>query len=90
LRGRTGTEGKYTYLRGNDEDFSSYIVLEFTRSSTKKSYLIGAVFDYYCDSGEEEHVFFKIEECRLEDNLFLQDGYPQQGAVYPLYQGQGP
>ncbi|SFR00564.1 Uncharacterized protein YPO0396 [Desulfoscipio geothermicus DSM 3669] len=77
LRGRTGTEGKYTYLRGNEEDFSSYIVLEMTHSTTNESCLIGVVFDYYCDSGEEEHVFFIIDACSLEDDLFLQDGYPR-------------
>ncbi|SFG14894.1 Uncharacterized protein YPO0396 [Desulfotomaculum arcticum] len=85
LRGRTGTEGKYTYLRGNDEDFSSYIVLEFTRSSSNESCLIGAVFDYYCDTGEEDHVFFKIENCRLREHLFLQDGYPRNREQFVHY-----
>jgi PHD/YefM family antitoxin component YafN of YafNO toxin-antitoxin module len=77
LRGRTGTEGKYTYLRGNEEDFSSYIVLEITHTATNKPSLIGVVFDYYCESGEEEHVFFIIDGCPLNDDLFLQDGYPR-------------
>lgn len=85
LRGRTGTEGRYTYLRGNDEDFSSYIVLEFTRSSSNEACLIGAVFDYYCDTGEEDHVFFKIENCRLREHLFLQDGYPRNREQFVRY-----
>jgi uncharacterized protein YPO0396 len=77
LRGRTGTEGKYTYLRGNEEDFSSYIVLEITHTITSKTSLIGVVFDYYCESGEEEHIFFIIDGCPLNDDLFLQDGCPR-------------
>ena len=77
LRGRTGTEGKMNYQRGEDADFSSYIVLEITRTSTAKPYLIGVVFDYRSDAGEEDHVFFKIDEHPLEDDLFLDHTYPR-------------
>lgn len=77
LRGRTGTEGKYTYLRGNEEDFTSYIVLEITHTATGGTSLAGVVFDYYCESGEEEHTFFILDGCRLDDGLFLQDGCPR-------------
>ena len=46
----------------------------------KKKYLIGAVFDYYCDSGEEEHIFFKIEDPKItfEDfscTIFLDEDF---------------
>ncbi|MDW7730111.1 MAG: SbcC/MukB-like Walker B domain-containing protein [Bacillota bacterium] len=69
LRGKTGVEGKANYLR--NEDFTSYIVLEITRTTTNKPYLIGVVFDYFHTSGEEEHVFFRIDEEPLQDELFF-------------------
>ena len=39
LRGKTGTEGRTTFLRNHD--FSSYIVLEITHTLSGKPYLIG-------------------------------------------------
>jgi len=84
LRGKTGTEGRYTYLRG-DRDFSSYVVLEITHVPTKKPYLIGVVFDYYSGSGEEDHIFFKIDEHPLEDGLFFQDNVPRNRQQFFHY-----
>ena len=69
LRGKTGTEGRTTFLR--NDDFSSYIVLEITHTLSGKTYLIGVVFDYYHVTGEEEHIFFKIDEEPLHDDLFF-------------------
>ncbi len=69
LRGKTGTEGKTGFLR--NEDFSSYIVLEITHTTANKPYLIGVVFDYYHTTGEEEHVFFRLDEESLHDDLFF-------------------
>jgi energy-coupling factor transporter ATP-binding protein EcfA2 len=69
LRGKTGVEGKANYLR--NEDFTSYIVLEITQTTTNKPYLIGVVFDYFHTTGEEEHVFFRIDEEPLQDELFF-------------------
>ncbi len=69
LRGKTGIEGKANYQR--NEDFSSYIVLEITRTKTNLPYLIGVVFDYFHTTGEEEHVFFRIDEEPLKDSLFF-------------------
>ena len=69
LRGKTGAEGKSGFLR--DYDFSSYIVLEITHTTSNKPYLIGVVFDYYHATGEEEHVFFRLDEEYLQDDLFF-------------------
>ncbi len=69
LRGKTGAEGKSGYLR--NEDFSSYIVLEITRTTNNQPYLIGVVFDYFQATGEEEHVFFRIDEEPVTDDLFF-------------------
>ncbi len=69
LRGKTGTEGKSDYLR--NDDFSSYIVLEITNTTVNKPYLIGVVFDYFHATGEEDHVFFRIDEEPLHDELFF-------------------
>ncbi len=71
LRGKTGAEGEAAFLRS--ENFSSYIVLEITRTTSNKSYLIGVVCDYYQATGEEEHVFFKIDEEPLRDELFFKE-----------------
>ena len=69
LRGKTGTEGRTTFLRNHD--FSSYIVLEITHTLSGKPYLIGVVFDYYHVTREEGHIFFKIDEEPLHDDLFF-------------------
>ena len=71
LRGKTGTEGRTTFLR--NDDFSSYIALEITHTGSRKPYLIGVVFDYYHVTGEEEHVFFKVDEEPLHDDLFFHE-----------------
>jgi energy-coupling factor transporter ATP-binding protein EcfA2 len=71
LRGKTGAEGEAAFLRS--ENFSSYIVLEITRTTSSKPYLIGVVCDYYQATGEEEHVFFKIDEEPLRDELFFKE-----------------
>ncbi|NMD43552.1 MAG: AAA family ATPase [Firmicutes bacterium] len=71
LRGKTGAEGEAAFLR--NENFSSYIVLEITRSTTNKPYLIGVVCDYYHATGEVEHLFFRIDEEPLRDELFFKE-----------------
>ncbi len=71
MRGKTGAEGEAAFLRS--ENFSSYIVLEITRSASSKPYLIGVVCDYYHATGEEEHVFFRIDEELLRDELFFKE-----------------
>ncbi|NLA47155.1 MAG: AAA family ATPase, partial [Firmicutes bacterium] len=71
LRGKTGAEGEAAYLR--NENFTSYLALEITRTTTGKPYLIGVVCDYYHATGEEEHVFFKIDEEPLRDELFFNE-----------------
>ena len=71
LRGKTGAEGEAAFLRS--ENFSSYIVLEITRTTSDKPYLIGVVCDYYHATGEEDHVFFRIDEEELRDELFFKE-----------------
>lgn len=71
LRGKTGAEGEAGYLRSGN--FSSYVVLEITRTTSNKPYLIGVVCDYYHATGEVEHVFFKIDEEPLRDELFFKE-----------------
>ena len=71
LRGKTGAEGEAAFLRS--ENFSSYIVLEITRTTSGKPYLIGVVCDYYHATSEEEHVFFRIDEEELRDELFFKE-----------------
>ncbi len=71
LRGKTGAEGEAAFLRS--ENFSSYIVLEITRTTSGKTYLIGVVCDYYHATGEEDHVFFRVDEEPLRDELFFKE-----------------
>ncbi len=71
LRGKTGAEGEAAYLR--NDNFSSYVVLEITRTTSNKPYLIGVVCDYYHATGETEHVFFMIDEEPLRDELFFKE-----------------
>ena len=62
LRGEVAEdqETNTVYLR-NDQDFSSYIVLEFTDTVTTKRFCLGAVFDSYRD-GEAKYRFFYLKD----------------------------
>lgn len=62
------------YLRG-EEDFSSYIVLEFKDMIDATSFCLGAVFDSYRD-GDIKHQFFYLKEA-LPSHNFFQDGVPR-------------
>jgi len=61
------------YLRG-DDDFSSYIVLEFKDTVELTSFSLGVVFDSYRD-GDFKHRFFYLKEA-IPCHNFYQDGVP--------------
>lgn len=94
VRCKTGEEreGGQPYLRPGD--VTAYVVLEFKDTRTGSYFLLGAVIDAYGE-GSWESKFFKLENCRLDDALFLEGRRPKnirefkaglkglQGEVYP-------
>lgn len=73
IRGKTGIEGK-EYLRNGD--VVSYIVLEYFDETSKRSQLIGVVFDL-SKSNIKKETFFNIMDCQISDELF-----GHQGRIY--------
>ncbi|MBT9173056.1 MAG: Chromosome partition protein Smc [Syntrophomonadaceae bacterium] len=74
LRGEVAEdeEARTIYLREND--FTSYIVLEFNDTAEKRSFCLGVVFDSYRD-GNHRHQFFYLKS-GLPENCFYLDGVP--------------
>jgi uncharacterized protein YPO0396 len=74
LRGEVAEdeEARTVYLREND--FTSYIVLEFNDTVEKRRFCLGVVFDSYRD-GDHKHQFFYLKS-GLPENRFHLDGVP--------------
>lgn len=70
LRCKTGvdTEDGKKYLRRGD--ITTYAVLEFYDTLKKKHFLLGVIADSYRDEISYESRFFKIEDCRINNELF--------------------
>lgn len=79
LRGEVAEdeEARTVYLREND--FTSYIVLEFNDTVEKRSFCLGVVFDSYRD-GDHKHQFFYLK-ARLPENRFYLDGKPMNNRA---------
>lgn len=71
IRGKLGREGK-EYLRNGD--VVSYIVLEYFDETSKRSQLIGVVFEL-SSSNIKKELFFQIIDQKIEDRLFLQGNH---------------
>lgn len=71
LRGEVSEDEdrKTVYLREND--FTSYIVLEFTDTVERKNFCLGAVFDSYRD-GDHKHQFFYLKDDLPPDHFYLE------------------
>lgn len=85
LRCKTGHEGSGAegYLRHGD--FTSYIVLEFYDTRKKQPFLLGTVIDSYASGEHDPPRFFKIEDCPLEDHLFLDGNRPRNFRELKAY-----
>ncbi|OAT82347.1 ATP-binding protein [Desulfotomaculum copahuensis] len=71
VRCKTGRDSENGRKYEQLGDITSYVVLEFYDDIKRKHFLLGAVIDSYADDATYESRFFKIEDCRLEDDLFL-------------------
>lgn len=97
LRGKIGAEER-EFKRGN-KDFTSYITMEIYLDQSKKSIIVGAVFDFNAASKRENHSFFKIEDCSIQNDLFYKEKnmpftqeefynhLKQSGYKYKAYKG---
>jgi len=71
LRCKTGSDSDdgRVYLRSGD--ITSYVALEFYDTGKKKYFILGVAVDSYADNSTYNSKYFKIEDCRLKDSLFL-------------------
>ena len=67
IRCKTGRENKPYERTG---ELSAHAALEFYEESRKKYFIIGAVVDS-ASEGQETTVRYLIDNCRLQDNMFL-------------------
>ncbi|TYO94786.1 ATP-binding protein [Desulfallas thermosapovorans] len=77
LRCKTGSdssEGR-VYLRSGD--ITSHVALEFYDDVKKKHFILGVAVDSYADNTTWDSKYYKIEDCRIEDDLFLVGGRPR-------------
>ncbi|MCL6639255.1 MAG: AAA family ATPase, partial [Firmicutes bacterium] len=76
VRCKTGSDGEGgRCLRHGD--ITSYVVLEFYDDMKRKHFLLGVAVDSYADGGTWESKFFKVEDSRLDDALFLAGKRPR-------------
>lgn len=85
LRCKTGVdaEGGRKYLRRGD--ITSYVVLEFYDTQKKKYFLLGVVADSYRDELTYESRFFKIEDCRIRNDLFYDQNRVRNIKNFKIY-----
>jgi energy-coupling factor transporter ATP-binding protein EcfA2 len=76
LRCKTGSDAEdgRVYLRSGD--ITSYVALEFYDDVKKKHFILGVAVDSYADNVTWDSKYFKIEDCRLDDALFLVGNRP--------------
>jgi len=72
LRGEVAEDAETNTIYLRNDDFSSYIVLEFFDQEKDEHFCLGVVFDCYRD-GSHEHRFFYLNS-RLPDNHFIVNG----------------
>ncbi len=77
LRCKTGSDSDdgRIYLRSGD--ITSHVALEFYDTVKNKYFILGVAVDSYADNTTWDSKYYKIEDCRIEDNLFLIGGRPR-------------
>jgi len=91
IRGKTGSDtegGSPGYLR-EDQDFSSYVALEFYDTRARAYFLVGTVIDSY-SSGDQDVRFFKLENLTLEEELFFEGARPRNVSEFRRHVCQRP
>lgn len=72
LRGEVAEDEETNTIYLRNDDFSSYLVLEFYDQKSKQHFCLGVVFDCYYD-GSHDHQFFYLN-AQLPDNHFIDHG----------------
>ncbi|MDK2836767.1 MAG: hypothetical protein PWP21_1544, partial [Thermosediminibacterales bacterium] len=85
VRCKTGidTTKEQKYLRQGD--ITSYVALEFLDRKTDKYFVLGAVIDSYSDNINWKSQFFKIEDCCINDDLFIIDNRPRNINEFKIH-----
>ncbi len=72
LRGEVAEDEETNTVYLRNDDFSSYLVLEFHDKKSNQYFCLGVVFDCY-DDGSHDHQFFYLND-KLPDNHFIDNG----------------
>lgn len=71
LRGEVAEDEETNTIYLRQDDFSSYVLLEFLDQTTEDKFCVGIVFDSYKD-GNHEHQFFYLNGEMPENNFVLE------------------
>lgn len=74
IRCKTGND---TNIYERNGDVTSHICLEFYEEKKKKYFMAGAVMDSSGDLSSPKFLFYRIENRRVTDDLFLNDNKPR-------------
>lgn len=76
LRCKTGSDAEDGRVYRRSGDITSYVALEFYDTVKKKYFILGVAVDSYADNTTYDNKYFKIENCRLDDALFITNNRP--------------
>lgn len=81
VRCKTGNDSSI-YLRSGD--ISSHVALEFYEEKKRKYFIIGAAIDSSSDLSAPKSLFYRIENKRIDDELFLNKNMPRNISEFKI------
>lgn len=74
VRCKTGKDSKQYERTG---DVTAHVAIEFFEEKKKKSFILGVVIDSSSDLNTPKHLFYRIENKKISDELFLRGNTPR-------------
>ncbi|MBU3178410.1 AAA family ATPase [Clostridium estertheticum] len=74
VRCKTGKDSKQYERTG---DVTAHVAIEFYEEKKKKSFILGVVIDSSSDLNIPKHLFYRIENKKISDELFLRGNTPR-------------
>lgn len=81
IRCKTGND---TNIYERTGDVTSHVALEFYEEKKKKHFIIGAVMDSSSDLSSPKAIFYRIENRRIADELFLNENKPRNISNFKI------
>ena len=76
LRCKTGSDSEEGRLYMRSGDITTHVALEFYDTVKQKHFILGVAVDSYSDNTTWDSKYYKIEDCRMEDGLFITGSRP--------------